>query len=100
MSATDAATLVARLRQLADEIESAERYGVPIPSNVSVNGYGNIAGASFSATPEEFDAWVEYCIEAEVEEYDHDGKHWRRAVDDVNGLTLEFAVCDGAAVTA
>lgn len=87
-----AATLARRLRMLATEIESADRYGVPIPSTVSVNGYSNIEGASFAATPEEFDAWADYCVGAVVEEYDHAGKHWRAATADANGLTLRFAV--------
>jgi hypothetical protein len=85
----DAQRLATRLRQLADELESAARYGVPLPYMVSVSGhqYGN---ASFSATGEEFDAWADY-TEATVEKYDHNGRHWVRATADVNGLPLEFS---------
>lgn len=85
----DAQRLAHRLRMLADEIESAARYGVPIPFMVSSNGheYGN---AAFSATPEEFEAWADY-TEAEVTEYDRDGRHWLSAVADVNGLPLSFS---------
>jgi hypothetical protein len=88
------ATLVLRLHQLASEIESAHRYGIPIPMVVSVNAYPAPMGASFAATSEEFEAWADYCIGAEVTEYDHDGKHWWRATADVNGLPLEFAAAE------
>jgi hypothetical protein len=91
-------TLAQRLRAFADELESAERYGVPIPSVVCATAYPN-SHASFSATGEEFDAWADYS-DAVVEEYDHEGQHWRRAVADVNGLRVEFATTDPAAVTA
>ncbi len=86
----DAARLALRLRQLADEIESAHRFGVPIPTVVSVSShmYGDVR---FSATPEMFDAWADYCQDSVVTEYDHDGKHWWNATADVNGLPLRFA---------
>lgn len=86
----DAQRLAYRLRMAADEIESAARYGVPIPPLVSVDGY-QYGGASFSATEHEFAAWVDY-TEARVEGYEHDGAHWSSAEADVNGLPLRFAV--------
>jgi hypothetical protein len=91
MNATTPETtrLATRLRQLADEIESAARYGVPTPYNATVSGH-EYGGASFSATSEEFDAWAEY-TEASVEEYDSNDRHWRSAEVDVNGLSLRFA---------
>lgn len=87
-----AAILVKQLRLAADEIDSARRFGVPIPAIVNVYAF-NVAtpGMSFSATEHEFAAWVEY-TEAEVEEYEHEGKHWSRARADVNGLRVQFAV--------
>lgn len=90
----DAQRLVARLRMLADEIESAARYGVPIPYMVSASGH-KFGGASFSATEAEFDAWVDYTFEgdesADREDYEHDGSAWSRAQVTVNGLPLVFA---------
>ena len=59
----EAQRLADRLRALADEIESAASYGIPIPGIVSASGheYGDVG---FAATPEEFTAWAEY-VEAE-----------------------------------
>lgn len=86
----DAQRLADRLRMLAEELESAARYGVPVPYNVTVSGDKH-GGASFSATPEEFDAWLDY-TEAEVTlEWDAAGKHWRRAEANVSGSPLTFA---------
>jgi len=85
----DAQRLADRLRSLADEIESAARYGVPIPFMVNVNGHTH-GGASFSATEHQFAAWAEYA-EAAVEEDDYEGCRWSRAKADLNGLPLEFA---------
>ena len=86
--------LADRLRQLAEEIESAARYGVPIPYMVSASGHTH-GGASFAATPDEFDAWVDYTFggdeNAEGEDYDHDGASWSHARVNVNGLPLTFS---------
>lgn len=86
----DAQRLVDRLRLAAEEIESAARYGVPIPPYVSVTAseYGDV-GIPMDA--DEFDAWVDY-TEAEVEDYEYEGRPWSRAHVDVNGLPLSFAV--------
>lgn len=91
----DAQRLVNRLRMAADEIESAARFGVPIPFCVTVSGH-EFGNASFSATEHEFAAWVDYA-EAEVEHYQHKGSQWSRAAADVNGLPVEFAVRHDAA---
>lgn len=95
----DAQRLALRLRLLADEVESAARYGVPIPFcfNVAGHEYSNV---SFSADEHEFAAWAEY-TEAQVRDYEHEGRAWSEAVADVNGLPLRFHVRhDAAAVTA
>lgn len=93
----DAQRLADRLRLAADEIESAARYGVPIPYLISIDG-NQYGGATFSALDGEFDAWVEYS-EAAVTNYVHDGSDWSRAEVNVNGLPLSFAV-ERKAVTA
>lgn len=86
----EAQRLAARLRVLADEVESAARYGVPIPYMVSVSGHTH-GGASFAATPAEFDAWVDY-TEAATEDYRHNGSDWSRAEVVLNeGLPLSFS---------
>lgn len=92
---TDAQRLVARLRMAADEIESAARYGVPIPHLVSVSGHQH-GGMSFSATEAEFDAWADY-TDAIVSQHHHDGSLWSsvEAVD-VNGLPVQFHVRHGS----
>jgi hypothetical protein len=98
----DAQRLADRLRLLADEIESAARYGVPIPYMFSVSGHP-YGGASFSATADEFDAWVDYTFggdeNAHAEDYAHAESDWSRAKVDVNGLPLEFSVRRESAVT-
>lgn len=86
----DVQRLVARLRLAADEIESAARYGVPIPSTVSVSGH-RFGGANMSATEEEFSAWAEYA-EAQVEHRHHHGADWSSFKVDINGLPLSVAV--------
>ena len=86
----DAQRLARRLRMLADEIESAARYGVPIPYMFSVRGH-KYGAASFSATEDEFAAWAEYA-EAAVEHYEHEGEDWSSAECDINGLPISFAV--------
>ena len=85
----DAQRLASRLRMAADEIESAARYGVPIPTNVSVSGY-EYSGMSMSSLHGEFDKWVEY-FEADVEHYEYGGREWSKATAEVNGLRVEFA---------
>lgn len=82
-------TLPQRLRALADELESAGRYGIPIPEVVTATSL-SVFHASFIADDHEFAAWADY-TEADVEEYHHDGNFWRRAKSDVNGLRVEFA---------
>lgn len=90
----DARRLADRLRMLADEVESAARYGVPIPYMVSVSGHA-FGGASFSASEEEYAAWVDYTFGGDSgatgEDYEHEGAGWSRATVNVNGLPLEFA---------
>jgi hypothetical protein len=85
----EAQRLANRLRMLAEEIESAARYGVPIPYMVSSSGHAH-GRATFAATPEEFAAWADY-TEAEVSEYDHAGRRWLSAEVDLNGLPLQFS---------
>jgi hypothetical protein len=96
----DAQRLVARLRLLADEIESAARYGVPIPFMVSANGH-EFGNASFHLDPGEFDTWVDYTFggdeNAAGRDYEMDGDNWSSASVDVNGLPLSFATCRGKA---
>lgn len=91
-----AALLVKQLRLAADEIDSARRYGVPIPNVVNVYAFNaTTPGMSFSATEHEFAAWADY-TDADIEEYEYDGKLWSRATADVNGLRVQFAVARGA----
>jgi hypothetical protein len=98
----DAQRLALRLRLLADEIESAARYGVPIPSLVSVGGHV-FSGASFAATEHEFAAWAEYA-EATVDHAYHHGADWSSAevtIGDGDRLPLRFSIRhDAAEVTA
>lgn len=94
----DAQRLASRLRAAADEIESAARYGVPIPPVVSVSSFTH-GGLSFSADEREFAAWVDY-TETEAEHYDHHGTRWSSVRVDVNGLELGFAVRHEAAEVA
>lgn len=97
---TEPANVLAhRLRLLADEIQSAHRYGVPVPTTLTVDSY-DVGGVTFSATPAEYNAWVDYCVGVEVRDYDHDEKHWRTASADVNGLNVRFAMSQPQAVSA
>lgn len=98
----DGQRLADRLRMLADEVESAARYGIPIPYMVSVSGH-QFGGASFHATEDEYDAWVDYTFggdeNAAGEDYQHRGSNWSRAKVNVNGLPLEFS-CQRATAEA
>lgn len=86
-----AACLIERGKLLADEMASAARYGLPIPTTVSLNGYDNLEGAAFSFdTIDEFDAWAEYAA-ANVRECDHDDRHWHHGIGDLNGLAVSFS---------
>ena len=89
----DAQRLADRLRMLADEVESAARYGVPVPTLMSVSGH-EYGRATFAATEEEFPAWADYVADADPtrEDYEHNGASWSRITVDVNGLPVEFAV--------
>jgi hypothetical protein len=90
----DAQRLADRLRMLAEEIESAARYGVPIPYCVTASGH-EFGGASFHATEDEFDAWVDYTFgndaDATGTDYENDGSAWSSARVNVNGLSMSFA---------
>lgn len=71
-----------------------EHPGIPIPYCVNVSGH-QFGGASFSATDEEYAAWVDYTFggdeHASAEDYEHSGSNWSRAVVNVNSLPLEFS---------
>lgn len=88
----EAARLIERGRQLTEEFASAARYGVPLPTSLILDGHEH-GGVYFSVgdDPALFDAWVVYA-DAEVTEFDHDGKHYRRAAAEVNGLSVTFAM--------
>jgi hypothetical protein len=89
----DAQRLALRLRLLADEVESAARYGVPIPYCVSVTG-AEYGGVNISMTEDEFTAWAEY-VEAEVTHDRHHGADWSNAaanIGDADRLPLRFHV--------
>lgn len=87
----DAQRLADRLRHLAGEVESAARFGVPIPDLISVDAREHACAASFSADEREFAAWAGY-TEAKVTYYRYEGRKWSRAVGDLNDLRVEFAV--------
>ena len=96
----EAALLIERAKHLADEMASAARWGLPIPTLVAINNYANIEGARFTVTSiDDFDAWAEYA-EANVHEYDHDDRHWHAGVGDLCGLAVSFSVATPIAVTA
>ena len=81
--------LATRLRQLADEIDSAHRFGVPIPASVTV-GHSEHSDISF-VEPDRatFDAWVDY-TEATTRTEDIGYARYVIATADVNGLPLRF----------
>lgn len=82
-------TLAQRLRALADELESAERYGVPIPDYVTAGKRGIYFDTSHDGSL--FDEWLGYCDTVEVAEWvDDNDVRWQRATTDVNGLLVEF----------
>lgn len=96
----DAQRLADRLRALAVEVESAARFGIPIPFGFSVSGH-EYGRATFAATAEEFDAWAEY-TEAEVEDYEHEGEQWRSGSATIgeHDLRIQFACVDPEQVSA
>ena len=85
----DVQRLADRLRMAADEILSAARYGVPIPSLVSVSAH-EYGGMTFAATLDEFTAWAEYA-EVEADRNHHHGCAWSSAEADINGLPVRFS---------
>lgn len=89
---TDAGRLIVRARELAEEMASAARYGIPIPAHVSLSNH-QFGRTSWHCLDDRrlFDAWVEY-TDATVREYDHDGKHVSTATADCNGLLIEFSM--------
>lgn len=91
-------TLAQRLRALADEIESAERYGIPLPTVVSVSSYDGQDVSWHMPDPAEFDAWADY-IEADVQEYDYNGRHVRTAEADVLGLAVRISTSTALVTT-
>jgi len=84
--------LIDRLRMLADELEAAAGYGVPVPIYVTASGHEN-GHVHIPMTAAEFDAWVEH-TDANVRVYHHDGARWRSAKVDLDGLAVGFATCD------
>lgn len=85
-------TLAQRLRALADELESAERYGLTLPSLVLVDSRVLLSGLDRSS----FDAWVDY-TEAHVET-ENTSTEW--AVADVNGLGVDLCLSRPTEVAA
>lgn len=83
-------TLAQRLRALAEELESAERYGLPLPPMVSVSAHKHGSATFHTDDRDLFDQWADY-TEADVTDYDHAGHHWSRATANVNGLSVQFA---------
>jgi hypothetical protein len=92
-------TLPQRLRALADELESAERYGIPLPYMVSV-AQARYTHATFHADPDVFDAWADYCEVEPVEYESADNRTWRQVITDINGLKVEFATATPVEVSA
>lgn len=90
-----AETLIANLRKAADELDSAHRYGLPIPTYVSVTGYDTLTGDLGLPldTFEQVDAWAEYAAEITVKDYDHGSERWRRGTGrlGLDGLRVTFA---------
>ena len=85
----DVRRLADRLRDLADEVESAARWGVPVPIHWYVSGH-HFGSVGCSTDPYEFAAWAEY-VEADVTESIHHGGVWRSFVADVNGLPVKLS---------
>lgn len=90
----NAQRLADRLRMAADEIESAARYGVPVPDSLSVSGH-RFGQVHISADAELFAAWVEYADPQQVERRHHHGADWSSFEVDVNGLPLAVALRHG-----
>lgn len=91
----DAQRLADRLRLLAEEVESAARYGIPVPIYWSIGAAEN-SSVNFHATPEQFAAWADYLnAESDVVEYEAADARWQRVERvDVNGLALSFATSE------
>lgn len=87
-------SLIARLRHTADELESAARYGVPIPSTVSVSE-GEYGEARFATYANEYGPWLEYS-EGTEREYIRDDRRWRsvEAVIGEHDLKIAFATSE------
>jgi hypothetical protein len=90
----DPNTIAGRLRLLADELDSAEALGVPLPPTVHVNSHTNLEGAGFHLEAGEFAAWLDYVDNPPVVESWHHDKHWRVVSTKVGhgGLRLEFTM--------
>lgn len=72
-------TLPDRLRALAEELESAERYGLHLPGSVIVHG-----GVTFYLSdPADFNAWTDY-----LEVDPHASGGFRCAEGNTNGLPV------------
>lgn len=87
--------LVRRLNLAADELASAARFGLPVPTSASVNGYAGLEGLTLSLdSVDEFDAWADYASDVIAEDYEHDGARWQRATGTLGleGLRVSFAV--------
>lgn len=95
---SDAQRLADRLRKAADELESAARYGVPVPDYISFSSHQH--GAMYVSAEEHlFNAWAEYA-EAKVEHDHHHDADWSCFATDVNGLPVRFAVRHDAPAVA
>ena len=84
-------TLAQRLRALADELESAERYGLTLPSLVLVDSRVLLSGLDRAA----FDAWVDYAEATEDTRF-----HTAWAVADLNGLGVDLCLTRPTEVAA
>lgn len=87
--------LAARLRLLADEIDSAHRYGVPIPESIIVVSHGPYGGASTHTDRATFDAWADYLDSeptATVSESRHHGSIWHTVAATINEGQLPVRV--------
>ena len=86
-------TLADRLRALADELESAERYGITLPRLINA-GSNDITW--HTPDPAEFAQWADY-TEADVKTLPAPDGHYVIARADMNGLTVQFQTLEQAA---